>query len=330
MLYAGKTYKIYNYINLLFINNVKILYNWVNQQEIILSLINNIKSSETISNNNLNINYNIYKNKISEHLSKYYKPLNDNDLGYYLAGLIDAKGIINKNNGNIIINYNVKDIQALYWLKSKLKYGKVKKLNESNYNLIISNNKGLLFILNIINNKLKLISKYNDIFNYLINNNDYIKSNFNNNFELSNNNLNFNNHWLSGFIDGNGIFNTNINYDNNNLPLPIINLKFKLKLNTYNNEDLYILNDISYFICNINNKYKNDNNNISYYCLEFDLLNINKNIICYLDKYPLVNNSNYLKYLYFRKTYIYIKHKLYLNELGLKKINKFNIKINKL
>jgi hypothetical protein len=320
LLYAGKIRQIYKYI---YRKNVKILYIWIYQQRLKKKFFFNF--SETIRNNNININFKLFKQLISIHNSKYYKPLNNEQLGHYLAGLIDGKGNFDKN-GNLIITYENQDIKAAYWLKSQIGYGRVLKNPNKGYKYVLSHPKGLLLVIELINNKLRTINIYNQIKNNILI--KKMKNDLNLNLNQS---IDFCNHWLSGFIDSIGIFTINK-----------INKEIILKLQiTQKNEN--ILNDIKYFLCNINNKeLKNskDNNNSgcfinkqkdqNNYYLEITSLSINKNIITYLDQYPLISNK-YINYLNYRKVYILIQNKQHLTINGISKIKKYikkNQKIN--
>lgn len=268
LLYAGISLKIYNY----FIqeknkNIVKKLYIWDNQQEMLLkeepavcggeerSLNKNNRSSETIRNN---INK-LYRDKITEHIPKHKKPLNDKELGYYLAGLIDGIGEI--NDSNIIIYFNKNDNSLAYWLKKSIGYGKIKhiinnkSLNECNetineLKLVITKIDGLVRILELINGKLKI--KYNEVNknlllkNKLVNEKYYKKNN-----EFINGNINdMNNYWLAGLIDSTG----NLKVILKNMEV-IFKLNIRIISNKLINEEL---NEIKKFLCNINNKTSNE------------------------------------------------------------------------
>ncbi|GMM49025.1 hypothetical protein DAPK24_040430 (mitochondrion) [Pichia kluyveri] len=62
--------------------------------------------------------------RISPHIPKHKKLLNDTELGYYLAGLIDGNGNIDKEIGRITIYYDIKDISSAYMLKEMIGYGR--------------------------------------------------------------------------------------------------------------------------------------------------------------------------------------------------------------
>lgn len=310
----------------------------------IFNFIYYIRSSETLRNNLLNDfnpnNINLMRpflplweghdtslRGISIHNNKHLKPLNDFQFGYYLAGLIDGNSYFIKDNNllKFIIILNIKDISLAYYLKKYIGYGIIKKDNNNIY-LIITSYKGLLRIINLINNKIKTSYKYNEI----LNNINYISKDIN---FVKDNSSKFNNYWLAGFIDSIGIFNI---YYNDSLDVIIPNKdKIGYQLNNNNNintieyniilfnKDKDILIKISKYLkdTNINIEYIKEDNIYKYIIIDnnINIYNNIYNIIKYLDIYQLQSNK-YLKYLYIRKLYIYIQDKEYLNERGYNKI----------
>ncbi len=104
-----KTLKYRNLLNLKDLNNLISLN---------LSAGNSYKeagTSETTRDESLKL--------ISKHVPKHLKPLNDNQLGYYLAGLIDGDGHF--NNKQLVIAFNIKDISLAYYIKSIIGYGNI-------------------------------------------------------------------------------------------------------------------------------------------------------------------------------------------------------------
>lgn len=68
---------------------------------------------------------------ISDHVPKHLKPLNNEQLGYYLAGLIDGDGHFSKAL-QLVIAFSSSDAFLAYNLKEKLGYGNVKKVKDKN------------------------------------------------------------------------------------------------------------------------------------------------------------------------------------------------------
>ncbi|GGQ39304.1 hypothetical protein GCM10010275_72640 [Streptomyces litmocidini] len=72
-------------------------------------------------------------------------------------------------------------------------------------------------------------------------------------------------------------------------------------------------------------KRNHENNIISYY-IETTSFKTFKNVINYLDRYPLIGYK-YLNYIYIRKAYILIENKEHLTLEGIEKINKYKEKM---
>jgi hypothetical protein len=137
----------------------------------------------------------VVKNKeikiISDHVPKHIKPLNDEQLGHYLAGLIDGDGHFSKI-GQLIIVFSSKDAFLAYYLKEAIGFGNVKKVKNKNAHiLVISSKKGIVKVINLVNGKLRLLSKFNQVINSIINNklDHELKIKF-----TMNTSLDFNNH----------------------------------------------------------------------------------------------------------------------------------------
>lgn len=151
---------------------VKTLYKRDDQQETLLS---SNGSSETKHDN---INYNIYLDKIPEHIPNHKKPSNDNELGSYLAGLIDGDGHFDKQN-KIVIAYSIEDYSVAYWLKSQLNSGSVSQVKGKESPLrggllaesvvyVISDSTTVVRVLELINGKLRLKYKYDQVLNNML------------------------------------------------------------------------------------------------------------------------------------------------------------------
>lgn len=296
-----------------------------------------------------------YKKIISEHSITHYKPLNETQLGYYLAGLIDGDGNFSNQKGYLTITYNLKDISSAYWLKSQIGYGSVTKIKDKKaIKYVVSHSEGLLKILILINGKLRLYNKYQQITNYLLIKNQLVKNKFYNQHEkfTLDSSDNFDNHWLAGFIDADGSFQIKLIKKSTCHNLTPSRWECRLKLQIAQ-KDKKILEKIRLFLCNINKKsnlqyhFEQDNlpvkikgcyigtrlhnkeelseNNTTYY-LETTSFEIAKNLINYLDKYHLISYK-YLNYLFFRKAYLLIQSKKHLTEEGMNKIKNYKLKM---
>lgn len=189
LLYAGKA-SISSFKYSLFIDIVKKLKQW--SQSAGNTFILNSGTSETIRDNSENI-----KN-ISIHVPTHLKPLNDEQFGHYLAGLIDGDGHFSSQQ-QLVIVFSSPDVQLAYYIKEIIGFGHVKKVNNKNaYLYIISNKDGIIKAINLINGKLRTFNKFNQVINNILAHSKYTEQDIN--FEMNKSN-DFNNHWIAGFSD---------------------------------------------------------------------------------------------------------------------------------
>jgi hypothetical protein len=135
---------------------------------------------------------------ISKHVPKHIKPLNDEQLGYYLAGLIDGDGHFS-NIPQLVIVFSSPDAFLAYLIKEKLGYGSVKKVKDKNaYILVVAKKEGILRVLNLINGKLRTKHRFDQVINNILSNNKYKE--LIPDFTMNNSNE-FDNHWFAGFSD---------------------------------------------------------------------------------------------------------------------------------
>jgi hypothetical protein len=120
------------------------------------------ETSETISDNSENI-----KN-ISIHVPTHLKPLNDEQFGHYLAGLIDGDGHFSCKQ-QIILVFSSPDVQLAYYIKKRIGFGHINKIKDKNaYKYVISNKKGIVKTINLINGKLRTHNKFNQVTNNIL------------------------------------------------------------------------------------------------------------------------------------------------------------------
>ena len=73
---------------------------------------------------------------------KQIKPINNEDFGYYLAGLIDGDGHFSSAE-QLVIVFHILDVSLAYYIKKRLGYGSVKKVkNKKAVIFVISSKKG--------------------------------------------------------------------------------------------------------------------------------------------------------------------------------------------
>ena len=251
---------------------------------------------------------------ISEHVSKHLKPLNGEQLGHYLAGLIDGDGHFSKVQ-QLVITFSSFDAFLAYYIKKELVCGAVKKIKNKNaYLLIISNKEGMLNVLNLINGKLRTEHRFNQVINNVLNHTRYNKLNIK--FFMNSSN-DFNNHWLSGFSDADASFQIKIiNRITINKPEIILNYQIDQKKDL----PLKIIKD--HLGGNIG--YRKSQDTYYYNSTSFGSA---KKVIKYFDRFNL-QSRKHVSYLKWRKVYILIQNKEHLTEKGLTKILKIKSLIN--
>lgn len=246
-------------------------------------------------------------NPISKHVPKHIKPLNDEQLGHYLAGLIDGDGHFSKAQ-QLVIVFSSPDAFLAYYLKERLGNGNVKKVDNKNcYILVISKKEGILNVINLINGKLRSESKFYQVINNILNHIRYkdIKLHFTMN--LTND---FNNHWLAGFSDADASFQIKI--------LNRIRSKPEIRLNyQIDQKDNILLTKIKNYLGG-NIGYRKSQDTYYYGSTSFGAA---RNVINYFNKFNL-QSRKHVNYLKWRKVYTLIQDKQHLTDKGLLKIKR--------
>jgi hypothetical protein len=119
--------------------------------------------------------YNKYTDlsSISEHVAKHKNNLSKDELGYFLAGLIEGDGWFGKKELHII--FAESDTSLAYFIKKQIGYGNIYKIkNKKAVRYTCKNTKGLSIILYLINGKLVSNYKYQQL----------IKNNYNQEFNI--------------------------------------------------------------------------------------------------------------------------------------------------
>jgi hypothetical protein len=128
---------------------------------------------------------------ISNHVPKHLKPLNNEQLGYYLAGLIDRYGHFSKAP-QLVLVFSSSDAFLAYYLKQRLGYGNVKKVKDKNaYLLIVSSKEGISLVIHLINRKLRTKHRFNQVVDNILSHTRFTNHNINFTMDSSNN---FDNH----------------------------------------------------------------------------------------------------------------------------------------
>jgi hypothetical protein len=257
----------------------------------------------------------INKNKISIHVPTHLKPINDTYFGHYLAGLIDGDGHFSSAK-QLVIVFNIQDVSLAYYIKKRIGYGIVRKIKNKNAVIfVISSREGLEIVLNIINHKLRFLSKLNQI-NKILNNPNFKEFREKLNFSINTEN-DFNNHWLSGFADADASFQIKI-INKVNRKKPEIRLNFQID---QKNKDI-LIQIKNYLGGNIG--YRTSQDTYYYGSTNFGSA---KKVIDYFDRFHLLS-SKHINYLKWRKAYVLIQDRDHLTEKGIEKIIKLKERMN--
>lgn len=272
-------------------------------------------------------------------------PKNEEELGYYLAGLIDGDGYISKeeNQPTITITFHKKDTFLAYKIKSLLGYGIVRKY--SSYTIYtITNREGLIKLLYLIYNKLRLIHKVNRL-NKLIEryNLPLIKSIP----DTSNVTLT---HYLAGLLDSDGKGCKN----SKSCRLGCLTIKLlkrvrgllekerievrllaRVEMNKIIGSNIInkLQTDIGgsiglrkFSYKEIKNLGNRETKSIVWSSVSFERM---YNLLMYLDRYNLCSKK-YLEYLYLRKAYLLIQEKKHLTQEGIIKLTLYQKRVSEL
>lgn len=152
-------------------------------------------------------------------------PLNDNDFGHYLAGLIESDGHISRNS--IIICFYILDLTLAKYIVTRLGFGTIRPIKEKRAIILTLNGaKNLETIIYLINGKIRTERKYNQLVK-LINNSNLSKLITLKNINLKRNSSNdLDNYWISGFAEGDASFQIKVVNRANRIK-PEIRLRFQ-------------------------------------------------------------------------------------------------------
>lgn len=244
------------------------------------------------------------KRTISIHAPKAQKPCTKEQLGYFLAGLIDADGHID-TYGYVRIAFHERDVSVAYYIKKILGYGSVQQVkNKAAYLFTCSHSKGILTLGNLIRNKLKHASKIEQF-------NTRLVPKVNCKPTESNGPVRLNNHWFAGFIQGcfTGSFQIKIVRRNGGNP-PSHRTEVRIVLQIDQKSDL-ILKQIQ-TVLNGSIGYRKSQDTYYYSSVNFSNA---FNLIKYLDKYQLMGNK-LTQYWIWRKAYLQVQNQTHNTEQG--------------
>lgn len=299
LLYAGNSY-LSNPLVLIALGTIYLLHSFMLRQP---AGNFSFSTNTTVVTKNTYNKY-IYLPKISEHVPNHKNNLSKEELGYFLAGLIEGAGWFGDKQLYIIFAEN--DTSLAYYIKKQVGYGNVYKIKDKKaVRYICKNKEGLCLILSLINGKFVSNYKYKQL----------IKHNYNEYFNIKifppkKENLSLNNYWLAGFTQADGCFHISI-------------LKSKTHKTGYNVKLEYSLNQNDHLPLKLLYNTLNMGNISQYssgiWCYKSSGYKTAGSLINYFDKFN-VFGGKYISYLKFRKVYIMITEGKHLNEKGVKKI----------
>lgn len=249
--------------------------------------------------------YNKFSNLplISQHVKSHKSNLNDEDFGYFLAGLIEGDGWFGKKQLHVIFAEG--DASLAYYIKKRIGYGNVYKIKSKKaVRYICKHNLGISKILSFINGKMVSKYKYEQLLNH------HYSEDFNITIQPPLNKLSLDNYWLAGFTQADGCFHISVVNSKTHKTGYSVRLEYSLKQN--NHLPLKLLYDVLKM------------GNLSKYgtgiwCYKSSGFKTAATLIDYFDKYN-VFAKKYVNYLKFRKVYIMVTQGKHLENKGIKKI----------
>lgn len=240
---------------------------------------------------------------ISEHVKNHKAPSTNEELGHFLAGLIEGNGWFSEKQLHII--FSPEDASLAYFIKKRIGYGSVYKTKEKKpVKYICKHLKGLQLILSLINGKLLSHSKYDELMNHRYH------ETFDIPLQLPLETIRLDNHWLAGFTQVNGRFRINVVASKIHQTGYSVGLEYSLK--QMDQLPLQLLFDFL-------KKGNLSQESSGLWCYQSSGYKTAYELIQYFDRYN-VFAGKYVSYLKFRKVYIMITEGKHLNEKGVKRI----------
>jgi hypothetical protein len=247
--------------------------------------------------------------KISEHVPLHNSNLNDEEFGYFLAGLIEGDGWF--GNKEIHIIFSEGDISLAYLIKKRIGFGNIYKIKDKKAVRYICKHKtGMFIIISLINGKLVSKFKYAQMIKH-----NYITYY---NFDIlpPTNIVSLDNYWLAGFAQADGCFHISTTKSKTHKTGFSVKLEFSLKQN--DSIPLKLL----YSAINMGNisQYKT-----GVWCFKSSGFKTSALLIDYFDRFNIFGEK-YVNYLKFRKVYIMITEGKHLETSGIEKIKSISTK----
>jgi len=239
---------------------------------------------------------------VNMHAPRALKPKTKTEIGYFLAGLIDSDGHIN-NLGYVVISFNLNDISVAYYIRKIIGYGSVTKVQNKHAAIYIcSHQLGLTTIANLVRGKLRHLDKINQYNERLC-----TKLNCEKTGLLSTNLCE--NHWLAGFLQGDGSLQIKMLKKANKA---VLETRLVIQIDQKSSGLLTLIQAcFGGFV-----GYRKSQE--TYYYSSVNFANTVK-FINYLDQFQLMG-SQLTCYWLWRKSYIIVQSKQHLTELGISNI----------
>ena len=224
--------------------------------------------------------YSLEDFRISEHLNKHKRPENDEEFGYYLAGLIEGDGYFGENRFEIAFHIN--DTFLAYFIKKRIGYGSVLKLKcKNSVRYVLRHSEGLKKVIYLINGKFVSNDKINQLLKHKYDTKFNITILPSTTFNITTN------YWLCGFADADGSFVIHCSKSHTHKVGYGVRLEFKIKQKNNKQLDLILkyLGGNCYYLNKDDIFYYNSTN-----------FKVAKVVIEYFDKFQL-NSSKYVNYL---------------------------------
>lgn len=259
--------------------------------------------AKKISSSDIENYLHIYKsNKNTAVLSK-------NELGYYLAGLLEGDGSINLPslgtttlnrvlNPRIIFTSDLNNIGMYAFLQSELgNIGRFQQSSENVIRYIIGDKDSIIFIINLIHGKLRTPKnkRFNDLINFMNN-----KYELNISESLLDNSNFMGNSWFTGFTEADGHF--GIKYVESKPKSETrkrsvsesVSLKFRLDQRSFDKSTSISMEpfmlDLASFL-NVNLKRYTNNTNSEVFSISVNSIKNLSTLIEYFNKYSLLGNK---------------------------------------
>ena len=172
---------------------------------------------------------------MSDHRKPHRKYLDNEEFGYYLAGLIEGDGYYGPLSLEII--QHEKDISLAYYLRSRIGFGLIYKIkNKKAIRFIIRKKEGLKKVINLTNGKYVAPFKLNQLSkkNWVIDSNIKLLP--------CTNSINLSTPWLTGFLDADGSL--GIFLAKSSTHRQKVSVRLEIKISQKNNNILLLLKSL--------------------------------------------------------------------------------------